>query len=152
MNKKKLIGIIAGCIVVVIVVVITLRTNWSILSLGQNPERAVVQEFIEASITQDIDRARDCVNPVYELSLDDWPLSEVIRAILQRTMLKNSDQIKLNFYPSEEASVQLKSGEYITLVVVPCQVMFPDETHLELRFYLAEEQDGWKIWGRDQPY
>lgn len=65
-------------------------------------------------------------------------------------MLKDSDQVKLNFDPSEEASAHLKSGEDIPLVVVPCQVVFPDETHLDLRFYLEEEQGGWKISGWEQ--
>lgn len=52
-------------------IVVLLATVASIFGLRQNPAEAVVQEYVEAAITQDRDRARDCVTSRFEESLDD---------------------------------------------------------------------------------
>lgn len=112
------------------------------------PAQAVVQEYIEASILQDSDRALECLESSYaaaQLKEDDWVFPKAIRGLL-----KDVDKLQLHFDPWEKASATLKSGEVITLVVVPCQVLYPDGTYWAFNFYLAEEQGVWKIWLYEQ--
>jgi len=133
-----------------LLVVVLLASVASACVSPLHPAEAVVQEYIEASILQDRDRAIECLESslAAQLKEDDWVFSRAIRGLLK---LKDVDEVRLHFDPWEKASATLKSGEHITPVIVPCQVLYPDGTLCwALKFYLAEEQGVWKIFGWEQ--
>ena len=102
---------------------------------------AVVQEYIEASILQDRDRALNCVHSSLAPKLfeeDDWVFSTALRGLL-----KDVDKFQLHFDPVEEGYI-----EDIPIVLIRCQVLWDsDEHYWALKFVLVEEQGEWKIYG-----